>query len=113
MSFFVLSDVCVQLLYIQMLRVAIYFDIVTLFIAVTVLSLFISAFTALVGRQEVHLACKNCMMRCWRGYLSGARCRLFAYDPADATAIPEPHHLLPHLNPDWFYLSSIGLPRLS
>ena len=29
------------------------------------------------------------------------------------TAIPEPHHLLPHLNPDWFYLSGTGLPRLS
>ena len=25
-------------------------------------------------------------MGCWRGYLSGARCRL-AYDPADATSI--------------------------
>jgi len=24
-------------------------------------------------------------MRCWHGYLSGARCR-FAYDPGDATA---------------------------
>ena len=30
--------------------------------------------------------------------------RLFAYGPAGATAIPNPHHLLPHLNPDWFYL---------
>jgi len=25
-------------------------------------------------------------MRCWRGYLSGARCKWFAYGPADATA---------------------------
>ena len=25
-------------------------------------------------------------MRCWCGYLRGARCRLFAYGPADATA---------------------------
>ena len=24
---------------------------------------------------------------------SGARCKLFAYSPADATAIPKPHHL--------------------
>jgi len=24
---------------------------------------------------------------------------------ADATAVPKPHRLLPHLNPDWFYLS--------
>jgi len=22
--------------------------------------------------------------------------------PADATATPKPHHLLPHLHPDWF-----------
>jgi len=52
-------------------------------------------------------------MRCWCGYLSGARCRLFACGPADATAIPKPHHLLPHLNPDWFYLSGTSLPMLS
>ena len=45
--------------------------------------------------------------------LSGVRCRLFAYGPADATAIPKPHHLLPHLNRDCFYLSGTGLPRLS
>jgi len=41
--------------------------------------------------------------------VSGVRCRLFAYGPADATAIPKPHHLSPHLNPDWFCLSSTGL----
>jgi len=23
------------------------------------------------------------------------------------------HHLLPHLNPDWFYRSGTGLPKLS
>jgi len=37
---------------------------------------------------------------CWRGHLSGARCRL-AYGPADATAT---HCLLLPLNPDWFTL---------
>ena len=26
---------------------------------------------------------------------------------------PKDHHLLPHLNPDWFYLSGTGLARLS
>jgi len=26
----------------------------------------------LVGHQEEHPACKNRVMRCWRGYLSGA-----------------------------------------
>ena len=41
-------------------------------------------------------------MGCWCGYLSGVRCRLFAYGPADATVIQKSHHLLPHLNPDWF-----------
>ena len=43
------------------------------------------ALTLLVGRQEGHPACKNWVVRCWRGYLSGARCRL-ACGPADATA---------------------------
>jgi len=38
-------------------------------------------------------------MKCWCRYLSGVRCRLFAYGPADATAIPKRHHLLPLLNP--------------
>jgi len=36
---------------------------------------------------------------------------LFAYGPADATASQNP--ILPQLNPDWFYLSGTGLPRLS
>jgi len=34
-----------------------------------------SALTLLVGRQEGHLACKNWMVRYWRGYLSRARCK--------------------------------------
>ena len=38
---------------------------------------------------------------------------MFAHGLADATAIPIPHLLLPHLNPDWFYLSGTGLPSLS
>ena len=40
-----------------------------------------SAMTLLIGRQEGHPACKNWVVRCWRGYLYGARCRL-AYGPA-------------------------------
>ena len=48
---------------------------------------------------------RSVKMRCWCGYLSGVRCRLFANGPADATAIPKPHNILLHLNPDWFYLS--------
>ena len=38
---------------------------------------------------------------------------MFAYGPADATASQNPHCLLPHLNPDWFYLCDIGLAMLS
>ena len=52
-------------------------------------------------------------MTCWQGYLSGARCILFAYGPADATAIPKPHNLLLHLNLGWFYVCGTDLPRLS
>jgi len=70
------------------------------------------ALTLLVGHQQEHPACKNWVMRCWCGYLSGARCRLFAYGLADATAIQKPNLLL-HLNPDWFYLSGAGLRWLS
>jgi len=44
-----------------------------------------SAIIALVGQQEGHPACKKRVVGCWRGCLSGARCRL-AYGPADATA---------------------------
>jgi len=44
-----------------------------------------SALKLLVGWQEGHLACKKLSGGCWRGYLSGARCRL-AYGPADSTA---------------------------
>ena len=58
-----------------------------------------SALTLWVGHQEEHLVCKNWAVRWWCGYLSGARCRLFAYGPADPTAIPKPHHLLPHTHP--------------
>jgi len=44
-----------------------------------------SALTLLVGRQEGHPACKKLSSGVWRGYLSGARCRL-AYGPAVANA---------------------------
>jgi len=47
-----------------------------------------SALTLLVGQQEWHLACKTLLVRYWQGYLSGARCKWFAYGPADATATP-------------------------
>jgi len=67
----------------------------------------------LVGRQEEHSACKNLSdeLLVW----------LFIWNEAQIVykwsswchCIPKPHNLLSHLNPDWFYLSDSGLPRLS
>jgi len=70
----------------------------------------VSTFSALmlsVGRQEGHPACKNRVVGCWRGYLSGARCRLAYGRSADATAT---RCLLLQQNPDWFLLSGTGSP---
>ena len=69
------------------------------------------ALTVLVGHQEEHPACKNWVMRCRCGYLSVARCRFFCIWPSWCHCIPKPHHLLPHVNPDWYYHAGTGLPR--
>jgi len=46
-----------------------------------------SALTLLSGYQEEQPASeKNLVIWCWRGYLSGTRCKWFAYGPADVTA---------------------------
>ena len=50
------------------------------------------------------------VVRYWRGYLSGARCKWFAYGPADATATPSS---LAPVNSRMAYLSGAGLSRLS
>ena len=69
-----------------------------------------SALTLLVGRHEGHLTCKNWVVRYWCGYLSGARCKLFAYGPADATASPSSFAPLKFRT---VYLCGSGLHRLS
>ena len=69
-----------------------------------------SAFTLLFWRQEGHLACKNWVVRYWHGYLCGARCKWFAYGPADATATPSS---LAPLKSRMVHISGAGLPRLS
>jgi len=53
---------------------------------------------------------KNWVVGYWRGYLSGVRCKWFAYDPADATATPSS---LAPVKSRMDYLSGAGLPRLS
>ena len=69
-----------------------------------------SAFSRLVGRQEGHLACKNWVVRYWRGCLSGARCKWFAYGPTDATATLSS---LAPVKSRMVYLSGASLPRFS
>ena len=50
-------------------------------------------------------------MRCWCGYLSGARCRLFAYGPADALHSKTPSSLASFKSrlvlPFWHWLTQI------
>jgi len=58
-----------------------------------------SALMLLVGQQEGHPTCKNWVVRYWHGYLSGARCKWFAYGPADATATPSS---LAPVKSEWF-----------
>ena len=57
-------------------------------LTLVIYSLSFSALTLLVGHQEEHPACKNWVMRCCCGCLSGARCRLFAHGPSDAFVSP-------------------------
>ena len=82
------------------------------------------ALTLLVGHQEEHPVCRNGVMRGWCDYLSGARCRLFAYGPAAGDAVasaglqlmplhPETPSSFASLNPDWLYFSGTSLLRLS
>ena len=72
-----------------------------------------SALTLLVGHQEEHLACKK--IEWW-----GVGVVICLERGADCLHIvqlmplhPKTRHLLPCLNPDWFYLYGTGLPRLS
>ena len=73
------------------------------------------ALTLLAGHQEEHPVCKNWVMRCWCSYLSGlwSEVQIVCIWSSWCHCIPKPHHLLPRLNPDWFYLCGTCLPRLS
>ena len=68
------------------------------------------ALSLLVGRQEGHPACKNWVVRYWRGHLCEVRCKWFAYGPADAIASPSS---LAPVKSRMVYLSGASLPRLS
>jgi len=79
-------------------------------LSVYVLYVSFSALMLLVGWQEGHLACKNRVVRYWHGYLSGERCKSFAYGPADASATLSS---LAPVKSKIVYLSGVSLPMLS
>jgi len=62
-----------------------------------------------IGCQPVK-AKPELFLQYWRGYLSRARCKWFAYGPADATATPP---CLAPVKSRKVYLCGAGLPRLS
>jgi len=63
------------------------------------------ALMLLVGRQEGHPACKNLSggVLVWLSVWSDVQ--IVCIWSSSCHCISKPHHLLPHLNPDWFYLS--------
>ena len=76
-----------------------------------------SALTLLVGlppgcRKSIRTI-KNGVMRCWCGYLSGAKCKWFAYGPADATANPSSLASLKSrmILPLWYRLTQVVLEK--
>jgi len=74
--------------------------------------MYTTALTLLVGHQEQHPACKDFSDEVLLWLSVWSEVQIFAYGPADATASQNPI-ISSHLNPDWFYLSGTGLPRLS
>ena len=61
-------------------------------------------------------ACKNWVMRCWCGYLSVSRCRLFAYYPADATLSQNPViscliFISRLVLPFWYWITQVVLEK--
>ena len=69
-----------------------------------------NALTLLVGRQEEHPVCKKLSdgVLVWLSVWSDVQ--IVCIWSSWCHCIPKPHHLLPLLNPDWFYLSGTDLP---
>ena len=72
-----------------------------------------SVLTLLVGRQKDHPACKNLSDEVLVWLSVWSKVQTVCIWSSWCHCIPKPHHLLPNLNPDWFCLSGIGIPRLS
>ena len=72
-----------------------------------------NALTLLVGHQEEHLACKKLSDEVLVLFSAWSEVQIVCILSSRCHCILKPHHFLPHLNPDWFYLSGTSLPRLS
>jgi len=75
-----------------------------------------SALRLLVGRHEEHPVCKNWVMRCWCGCLSGAGCRLFAYWSSWCHCHPQTPTVLASFKsrlvlPFWYCLTQVVLEK--
>ena len=74
-----------------------------------------SALTLSVGHQEENLASKSWVMRCWCGYLSGARCRLFAWSSWCHCRPKTPSSRAPFKSrlvlPFWYRLTQVVLEK--
>jgi len=68
-----------------------------------------------LGARKSIRPVKNWVMRCWWGCLSGARCRLFAYGPADVAASQTPSSLASFKSrlvlSLWYWLTQVLLEK--
>jgi len=89
-----------------------HYDALVWFVLVQTSTLFILQCCDAVGwaAEKGIRPVKTWAVRCWRGYLSGVRCKWFAYGPADTTVTPSS---LVAVKSRMVYLSGAGLPRLS
>jgi len=80
--------------------------------------MFLFAFSDLtlsIWRWEEHPACKNWVMRCWHGYVSGARCRLFVYYQLmpmhHKTSLSLASFISRLVLPSWYQLTQVVLEK--
>ena len=69
------------------------------------LSCAFNAVTLLLGRQEEHPACRKLTDEVLMWLSVWNEVRIVCIWSSWCHCIPKPHHLLLHLNPDWFYFS--------
>ena len=71
------------------------------------------ALTLFIGRREEHPACKKSSDGVLMLLSVCSKVQIVCIWSSWCHCMPKPRHLLPHLNPNWFYLSGTGSPRLS